>query len=315
MQLFKNTNIDFLGIKKYCFILSGLLIFAGLISLAVHGGPRWGIDFTGGRVLELDFGKDVDISQVRDVLAKNGWQSVEVTSITEKPWFSFRVPMELDESFDDFSTKMLETMRLSFSDTDGYNVSVLSNEKVGPKVGQELRNKALWAVLLSLIAMLIYIWFRFQFRFGAAAVIALFHDALITIGIFSILNYEITLTFVAALLTLLGYSINDSIVVADRIRENMTKLRKLPFGELINKSINQTLSRTIITSLTTWVVVATLFVLGGSVIRDFAFALTFGIIIGTYSSIFIVAPIVAEWENWFPKKVGVKAPKTTISAK
>ena len=307
MQLLKDINWDFLKYRKIGYILSGIMIFIGIVSLALHGGPHYGIDFTGGRVLEINFTQLPDIAKVRTLLAQNGWTGIEVQSIRERPWVIFRVPMELDEQYTDFSEKVLQVMRLHFTPENGYTVDVLSIEKVGPKVGQELREKAIWAILFALIAMLIYITVRFQLRFGVASVVALFHDAFITIGIFSLLGKEISLPIVAAILTIVGYSINDSIVVSDRIRENMSKLRRLGFYELINKSLNQVFSRTIITSVTTLVVVLSLLFLGGTVIHDFALAMFIGIIVGTYSSIYIVSPVVLQWESWFPKKVAMKS--------
>ena len=307
MQLLKDINWDFLKYRKIGYILSGIMIFIGIVSLALHGGPHYGIDFTGGRVLEINFTQLPDIAKVRTLLAQNGWTGIEVQSIRERPWVIFRVPMELDEQYTDFSEKVLQVMRLHFTPENGYTVDVLSIEKVGPKVGQELREKAIWAILFALIAMLIYITVRFQLRFGVASVVALFHDAFITIGIFSLLGKEISLPIVAAILTIVGYSINDSIVVSDRIRENMSKLRRLGFYELINKSLNQVFSRTIITSVTTLVVVLSLLFLGGTVIHDFALAMFIGIIVGTYCSIYIVSPVVLQWESWFPKKVAMKS--------
>ena len=303
MEFVRDINWNFLKIRNVCFILSAALILVSLVSLIAHGGPRYGIDFTGGRVLEISFGANPDIGEVRDMLLRFGFGAVEVQSVTDQPWVMFRVPMELDDKYEDFSKTLLEGLRNTFTAEEGFELEVLSNEKVGPKVGEELRNKALWAILFSLLAMLVYITIRFQFRFGVASVLALFHDAFITLGIFSILNKEITLTIVAALLTIVGYSINDSIVVSDRIRENMTKLRKIGFAELVNKSLNQVFARTIIMAFTTIIVIVCLLLFGSKVIYDFALALLIGMLVGTYSSIYIVSPIVVLWEKWFPKKV------------
>ena len=308
MEFWRDKNWDFLKYRTFAFIFSGILIFAGVVSLAIHGGPRYGVDFTGGRVLEISFGDKLpDISKVRDLLEANNWHGVTVQTVRDYPWMLFKVPMKLDEQYPDFSEKLLEVLRMHFKSSEGYKIEILSNEKVGPKVGAELRRKALWAVLLALAAMLLYITVRFQFRFGVASVVALFHDAFITFGMLSILNREITLPIVAALLTIVGYSINDSIVVSDRIRENIPKLRRLPLYDIVNKSLNQVFSRTIITSLTTLLVILSILILGGPVIFDFALALFIGVIIGTYSSIFIVSPIVVQWEKWFPKRVGAAA--------
>jgi len=313
MQFFKNINWDFLKLKYIALTFSGILIIASLVSLIGHGGPRYGIDFTGGRVIEINFGKKPDLGEVRSVLQSAGFGQLETQSIKNNPWIIFKVPMELDEQYSDISTNILELLRANFSPQKGYGIEILSIDKVGPKVGGELREKAIKAILLSLAFMFIYIWIRFQLRFGAASVIALFHDAFVTLGILSLLNVEINLPIIAALLTIVGYSINDSIVISDRIRENMTRLRKLPFNEIVNKSLNQVFSRTIITSLTTLIVVLCLLIFGSLVIRDFALALLIGILIGTYSSIYIVSPIVVMWEKWLPKRVGSVKVKTVRS--
>ena len=313
MQFFKNINWDFLRLKYIALTFSGILLIASLVSLIGHGGPRYGIDFTGGRVIEINFGKEPDLGEVRSVLQNAGFGQFETQSIKNNPWIIFKVPMELDEQYSDISTNILDLLRANFSPQMGYGIEILSIDKVGPKVGSELKDKAIKAILLSLAMMFIYIWIRFQLRFGAASVIALFHDAFITLGILSLLNVEINLPIIAALLTIVGYSINDSIVISDRIRENMTRLRKLPFHEIVNKSLNQVFSRTIITSLTTLIVVLCLLIFGSLVIRDFALALLIGILIGTYSSIYILSPIVIMWEKWLPKRVGSVKVKTVRS--
>jgi preprotein translocase subunit SecF len=313
MQFFKNINWNFLKLKYIALTFSGILIIASFVSLIGHGGPRYGIDFTGGRVIEINFGKKPDLGEVRSVLQSAGFGQLETQSIKNNPWVIFKVPMELDEQYSDISTNIINLLRANFSPQRGYEIEILSIDKVGPKVGSELREKAIKAILLSLALMFIYIWIRFQLRFGAASVIALFHDAFITLGILSLLNVEINLPIIAALLTIVGYSINDSIVISDRIRENMTRLRKLPFHEIVNKSLNQVFSRTIITSLTTLIVVLCLLIFGSLVIRDFALALLIGILIGTYSSIYIVSPIVVMWEKWLPKRVGSVKVRTVRS--
>ena len=303
MELIKNINWNFLKYTPFWLSISGLLIIISIVSLIIHNGPRYGIDFTGGRVLEVSFGSAPDIAKIRSVLANKDFDAIEVQSVKKRPWVMFRVPISLDEQYKDFSQDMMELLRNNFTEEDGYKLEILSNDKVGPKVGQELRKKALWALLFSLIAMLIYITIRFQFRFGAGSIIALFHDTLITIGFFSVFDKEITLSIVAALLTIVGYSINDSIVVSDRVRENMGKLRRMNFYDLVNRSLNEVFSRTIITSFTVWITCWCLIIWGGEVIRDFALALLVGITVGTYSSVYIVTPLVVQWEKWFPKKV------------
>jgi len=316
MQFFQTIEWDFLKPRKIAFTISGILILASLVSLIVHGGPRYGIDFTGGRVLEISLGKKADIGEIRSILASAGLTGIEAQTIKgEKPWIMLRIPMELDEKYKDITGVILDALGAHLTPQEGYDIKILSNEKVGPKVGVELRRKAIKAIVIALFLMLIYIWIRFQLRFGVASVLALFHDAFITLGIFSILNKEINLSIVAALLTIVGYSINDSIVISDRIRENMAKLRKLPFYDIVNKSLSQVFSRTIITSLTTLIVVLCLLLFGSLPIRDFALALFIGVIVGTYSSIYIVSPIVVQWEKWFPKRVGVRGRPHTARAR
>lgn len=194
---------------------------------------------------------------------------------------------------------LINIIKDHFSDN---SIRIDREEIVGPSISQELQLKSIWVVLLGMLAILLYVWFRFTFRFGVAAVVALFHDVIITVGIFSLLNKEITIPIIAALLTLIGYSINDSIVVSDRIRENIKLMRKDSFDKVINDSLNQTLSRTIITSMTTLLVLLCLFIFGGSVLQDFALALIIGVIVGTYSSIFVVSPLVLDWEIRYPTK-------------
>lgn len=209
--------------------------------------------------------------------------------------------IELDEDQAVFSptTAVIDNLKERFQDI---NLRIDREEIVGPSISKELQAKSIWVILAGLLGILIYVWIRFTFRFGVAAIIALFHDVLVTVGIFSLMNKEITIPIVAAILTLIGYSINDSIVISDRIRENNKLLRKLKYGEIINTSLNQVLSRTIITSFTTLIVLLCLYFFGGPVIHDFAFALIIGVIVGTYSSIYVVAQLVFDWERKYPTK-------------
>ncbi len=199
------------------------------------------------------------------------------------------------------TTKIVQLLKDNFKDA---NIRIDMEEIVGPSISKELQTKSLWVILVGLLGILIYVWIRFTFRFGVAAIIALFHDVIITVGIFSIMNKEISIPIVAAILTLIGYSINDSIVISDRIRENMKLMRKSTLGEIITTSLNQVLSRTIITSLTTLIVLLCLYFIGGPVIHDFSLALIIGVIIGTYSSIYVVAQLVFDWERMYPTKKG-----------
>lgn len=275
--------------------ISGLLIVAGIASLIIKGGPNYGIDFTGGTLVQLMFEKAVPIKEMRQVMDDINVGDYVIQQLGEKGHGEVLIRIERSSSsLKGLGEKIAETFRSHFSNN---KIEVRRVEMVGPKVGKELRQKGQLAIFYALIGMLIYIAWRFELKFAVGAVLAIFHDILITLGIFSLANMEIDLTVVAALLTIAGYSINDTIVVFDRVRENMRIMRKESYAEVLNTSINQTLSRTILTSLTTLIVTATLLVLGGEVIHGFAFALTIGVVVGTYSSIFVASPIVYAWHN------------------
>ena len=277
-------NIDFVGKRKLFISISLLIIAIGIVSLIVKGGPKYGIDFAGGTIVQIKFKKNVTIGNLRKSMGKD----VSVQTFGEAG----------DEFLLRFSQSSADTEALSKNITNilvknfGKNsYEIRRIEMVVPKIGKDLRKKGLLAVIVALIGILIYVSVRFEFRFAVGAIIALVHDVLITLGLFSILNKEIDLTVLAAFLTIVGYSLNDTIIVYDRIRENMKKYVKGLFGNIINRSINETLSRTILTSGTTLFVVLALFVFGGGVIHDFALALLIGIVVGTYSSIYIASPI------------------------
>jgi len=304
MEFMTNINWDFLAQRKKAYIFSGVLILAGIIALIINGGPHYNIDFKGGEVIEVGFGERVDVAQVRSIVDKLGVRDAEIQLTEEGKVALFRVPADIVlDSGVDFSETLLDELRLTYGEN---KVDLRRQESVGPKVSGELRKQAIWATIFALVGILIYITIRFKFRFGVAAVIALFHDVFITVGLLTIFGREISLPVVAALLTIVGYSINDTIVISDRIRENIRILYREKFENLVNRSLNQSFTRTIITSLTTIVVLLSIFFFGGPVIRDFSLALIIGTIIGTYSSIYIVSPIVIAWENASPKKVGGK---------
>jgi preprotein translocase subunit SecF len=378
MELFKNTNFDFLG-KKWPFIGMSLVLTAlGLISLVVRGGPRYGIDFRGGALVTVRFVKRPPVEKVRTALS--GKLPVEVQEVTDNNQDDIiGTDIHDDNSLDQARSTIINSLNTTFGQpgsgkldlnntgkdalverlrdplqragigmTDQqlaelsaainnyrnsrgglfnslddvrrvpgvtpqiFNViqqecytspfTIRGTEIVGPRVGAELQRKALLAVLYALGGMLVYIAFRFEWIYGFAAVIAVFHDTIITIGLFSLFNKELTLTVVAALLTLVGYSMNDTIVVFDRIRENLKLLRREPLESLINKSVNQTLSRTVLTSGLTLLTALSLFLFGGQVLNGFSFALVVGIIVGTYSSIFIASPILIFWQNFIESR-------------
>jgi len=376
MQLFKETHFDFLR-NKWPFIIASLVLtVAGVGSLIVKGGPRYGIDFRGGALMYVKFRGAPPISKIRSALQSKISGNISVYELTDTHEAVIGTELKEERELDAARNIMRQTLEATFGQGGGkldFNnataedlvarlrdpllragiglsdqqlqslaramldfkntpprsglidsfdqlssvpgvtagvISVLKQEcyvapfsvrkidVVGPKVGADLRRQAILATLYALGGMLVYIAFRFEWVYGVAAVLAVFHDTIITVGMFSIFNKEIDLTVVAALLTLVGYSMNDTIVVFDRIRENLKILRRESFPSLINKSINQTLSRTILTSGLTFLAVLSLFLFGGSVLHGFSFALVVGIIIGTYSSIFIANPILEFWQNF-----------------
>ncbi|RKY89745.1 protein translocase subunit SecF [candidate division KSB1 bacterium] len=297
MRIVKDTDIDFIGNRRLAITISISLIIIGLIFLFIHKGPNFGIDFKGGTLMELRFKEPVMVSDIRASLSKINLGDSEIKEFGSSREILIRT-MEKEEGTE-ISDLIKETLKKDFPDNPFEEERL---EKVGPKIGSELIRRAIWSILIAMLFILIYISWRFEFIFAIGAIIALFHDVLITLGAFFIFNKEFNLPIVAAILTIVGYSLNDTIVVYDRIRENLKVLRKEKYTYIINRSINQTLSITLITSLTTLTVVIVLFVAGGEVINNFAFALLIGIIVGTYSSIFIASPVLIEWQNWREQK-------------
>ena len=314
MRFFGETKIDFINKRRIAFIISALFILTGIVSLIINGGPRYSIDFTGGVSLELELSpvtenaKAIDIQEIRDVLAQNDIEGTEIQEIRDSEGRTLILikTKAVGDAKEKVSTQIVGIIKKSFPDNVNSETLIRLQEEVGPKIGEELKGKAILAIFWALLGIIIYIWWRFEFAFGVAAVIALFHDVIITVGIFSIAGKEISLPIVAALLTIVGYSLNDTIVVFDRIREDLKIYRKESYGGVINHSINETLSRTIITSLTTFVVVLSLYIFGGTVIHDFAFAILIGVVVGTYSSIFVASPLMVEHFNKRQKKLGSK---------
>lgn len=287
MRLLTNVNIDFLAKRKIAAIASGAVIFIGLASLVIKGGPALSIDFTGGTLAQLQFAAPVEVGEVRERLLDYGFTRPTIQQFGSESEILIRVPVE--EAGEDLSEKIQTALA-------GTEFEVRRLETVGSKIGGELRSKALQSVLFALFGILIYISLRFDRYYALGAVAALAHDVLITLGVFSLLNLELDLAIIGAFLTIVGYSLNDTIVVFDRIRENVKIFRKGDFFNTVNRSINETLSRTIITSLTTFVVVLVLYLIGGEVIKYFAFALIIGVLVGTYSSIYVASPLMAALE-------------------
>jgi preprotein translocase subunit SecF len=336
----KGTNIDFIGKRYIAFTLSALMILIGIISLIFHGGPKYGIDFAGGTLIQIKFGSPVEIDRIKSGLSAATLENSSVQLFGDKKENEFLIrtntPIIANKEFSDSLAGALKTATEN-------NPEIRRIEMVGPQVGKDLQQKALFAIFYSLVFIAVYISGRFEFKwmlsiiigaalFGAvyffslynlnmgilitaallvtfvvfylldlryamAAIVALIHDVMITIGIFSIMDKEFNLPIIAAILTIIGYSLNDTIVVFDRIRENIKKYTKTTFIDIINRSVNETLSRTILTSGTVFIVVLTLFILGGEIIHDFAFAMLVGVISGTYSTVYVANPILIAWQS------------------
>ena len=294
------THFDFVGKMKIAIGISVALIIISILSIIMHKGLNFGIEFAGGTVIQLKFAKTVSADDIRKTFTGIKIEDAIIQEIG-KDEVIVRTNHAMSK---EFQASVGEAMTRQFG---AGNFEIRKIEFVGPKVGKDLRNKAVLAIIFAWLGMLVYIAWRFEFRNALGAIIALIHDTIIVIGALSLLNKEFTLTIVAALLTIIGYSINDTIVVFDRIRENRKKDVKSKLSDVINVSINETLSRTILTSFTVFLVLIALFFLGGPVIHDFSFALLVGIVVGTYSSIFIASPIVLFFENMkFSKGKGTK---------
>ena len=293
MELIKpQTHIDFMGKFKPALMFSALLILAGVVSIFMHGGLKFGIDFAGGTLVQLKFENPPAIESIRSGLKEIGLADSTIQEFGSPDTILIRVERS-EGKLEEMGTAIKE----SLEQTKGFSgITVERVEMVGPKVGKDLRQKAMLSIIYAIIGIVIYISWRFEFQYAIAAIIALVHDVLITMGAFSVLDKEFTLVLVAAFLTIIGYSLNDTIVIFDRIRENTRRKTKEPLRDIVNTSINQTLSRTLLTSGTTLLVVAALFFLGGEIIHDFSFALLVGVVIGTYSSIFIASVFLVYWE-------------------
>ena len=294
MQLFKSeTHFDFMGRIKAAVTFSVILILIGLGSVAVSGGLKFGIDFAGGTLIQLQFKSPPDIEVIRDGLKTIGLGESTIQEFGSKKDILIRVQRS-EEKLEAVGSMVRKSLMEKFNIDE---ITVERVEMVGPKVGRDLREKALLSILYAIIGIVIYISWRFELQYAIAAIIALVHDVLVTMGAFSIFDKEFTLVIVAAFLTIIGYSLNDTIVVFDRIRENLRRKGKSSISDMINTSINQTLSRTLLTSGTTLMVVIALFFFGGEIIHDFSFALLVGVFIGTYSSIFIASVFLVYWDS------------------
>lgn len=294
----QETNFQFIGMRNITFVISGLLTLASIV-LYLTLGLNFGIDFRGGTMVEIGTEGAADVGRIRSIVSGLGLGDVQVQTFGADN----DVLIRIGQSAGGEQAQQLGVAAVKAAlDRDyGSPVTYRRVELVGPKVSSDLINAGVLAVLLAVGAMLIYVWFRFEWQFGVGSVIALVHDVAMTIGLFSLLQLEFNLAIVAAILTIVGYSMNDTVVVYDRVRENLRKYKKIPLEELLNLAINETLSRTTMTAFTTFIALAALFIFGGEVIRGFTFAMIWGIFIGTYSSIFIAAPfllLVGVKRNW-----------------
>jgi len=290
MEILKNTKIDFMGKMYYALAITAVLSAIGLLTVVQisRGTANLGIDFAGGTAVQIKFNQRVPLQDVRHALTQGGITDFELQDLPGENKVLINAKKG-EAHIGDLSKKMISALSQKYSES---SMVVDSSTEIGPKVGKKLRTDALWAVIAAIIGILIYITFRFQFRFGIGATVATFHDVLAVLAVFYMLGKEINLIIVSALLMIAGYSLTDTVVVFDRIRENLKTRLKKSTVEVINESINEVLSRTLITSLTTFFSAAALFMFGGEVIHDFAFAIMLGIIVGTYSSIFVASPIV-----------------------
>ncbi len=303
MELFHGVNIDWLG-KKWIFLGCSLIFsVAGVLSLLFWHHLPLDVDFQGGTQVRVRFEQKPDVDRIREATDRAGLRDTRITTFnnaaansasTNEVIISLPQRDTKEITLDAGRAAILGALKTNYPQNPA---EIRSVEIVGPQVGSALRNQALLATGYSLAGMLVYLWFRFELIYGVAAVVAVFHDTLITVGFFSLFNYEISLTVIAAILTLIGYSMNDTIVVFDRIRENLATSRREGLADVVNRSINQTLSRTVLTSGLTFLTVLSLFFFGGEVLHPFSFALVVGILIGTYSSIAVAAPMLVAWQQ------------------
>ncbi len=294
----ETTNVPFFGVRKIAGVLSILAIFASIF-LFMTKGLNYGIDFTGGTVIEIDTGTDPQPDVIRETLSRLGYGGGTVQNIAPPldsgvgyDYVRVGIPLqeETEESGANAQQEALKNVVAGLTESIG-EFNIRNQDVVGSKVSGELRQKGIIAVLAALSLVLVYIWFRFEWQFGAGAVAALFHDVILTIGVFSLTQIEFNLSIIAAILTIVGYSLNDTVIVYDRIRENLRKFKAMPLPNLLNLSVNDTLSRTIMTSMTTLLALLALYVLGGDGLRGFSFAMIWGVAVGTYSSIFVASPL------------------------
>jgi preprotein translocase subunit SecF len=297
LQILHNINVDWMGRRAIAYTISGAFILISILSLVLHGGPRYGVDFTGGTLIEVSVSPAPTVDDVRRTIEGAGIEGAEIQRL-EKPEY-FLVRMGVGQGGKDPAPTVRGALERSH---EGSTVEIRRVESVGPRVGGELRGAALKAVFMALGLILIYVAIRYDWRYSFGAVAALFHDVFIAFGAVSLTNRELTLTVVAALLTIAGFSINDTIVVFDRIRERKHALRKEPPEKVMNMAVNETLSRTVITSLTVALTTLSLFLFGGEVIHDFSFTMLVGVVFGTYSSVYVASALALDTQLWLERQ-------------
>ncbi len=310
MQIFKSTNINFIGNRRRFFWLTAFMLLITVFAFIYRGGPNYGIDFTGGVLMHVSFQQGVDLQNVRKALEQSKVGSFELQSSDRL--ILIRAKKNI-ESQDEFEKIVKEAMHVEFPDNP---MTIDRVEYVGPSVGAYLSKQALYAFFFAFLGMIVYIAFRFKSGlWGVAAVLGIIHDVVISFGFVVLANKEVNITVIAALLTVAGYSINDTIVLFDRIKENLRLLAKEDFGKVINKSINEVLTRTVVTSLTVFIVASSLFFFGGEVIHTFAYIMLIGTVLGVFSSLFVCAPVVYEWEQRRKNRLRVAVKKGYVSSK
>jgi preprotein translocase subunit SecF len=295
LQLLIGINVDWMRRRRLAYAVSGACVLLGVLSLVAHGGPRYGVDFTGGTLLEAQVAPPLPIDAVRAAVDRSGHKGAEIQRLDRPGQVLIRMQASAQK---DPAESVAGALRAA---APGASVEILRVENVGPRVGSELRGAAIKAVFLALGLILIYVAIRYDWRYSMGAVVALFHDVFITLGAISITNREVTLTVLAALLTIAGYSINDTIVVFDRIRERKQALRRERPETVMNVAVNETLSRTVITSFTVFLTVLALQLFGGEVLRDFSFAMMVGVVFGTYSSVYVASALALETQLWLER--------------
>ncbi len=304
IQMLRDTNIPFMAFRRYAYIFSSALVLATLVWLAMHGGPHYSVDFTGGTLLQVRLSQVQPADQVRAALDAGGLRGFELQQMTADNNSEYILRLPPNENRVDPFPIVKSAIEKQHP---GVQVELRRTEQVGPKVGKELRSKAFWAILGSLGGILLYVGLRYEFKFAFGAIAALFHDVLVTLGVLCFLNREVSLTVIAALLTIAGFSINDTIVVFDRIRERSKTLRKEKHSRVMDIAVNETLSRTVITSLTVALTALALFIWGGEVLRDFSLAMLVGVVFGTYSSVYVASGLALDIWIWLDRRKGVSA--------